>query len=433
MRAGEETFLGSDWAVLCDRLERLLKRRSRRKHPAFSLLSLGIRDADHYYTALGEARWRRLLRQVGQCIQGSLRASDYVATLVTDSEFSPVMHGGRFFMLLEQPGGLLDVCNVAQRVRSAVGEASFTIDDQVFKFQPVIGIALPDASVVSGRQLIERAMQAEMLARKEKDEETVRLFDPEMQREAMRRIRLEAEIRKALQSDEFTVFFQPIVELASEEVVGCEGLVRWKHGQKGMVSPAEFIPLAEESGLIADIDRQVFGKTCKILSHWRQRRDFFVSLNVSVKEFGDRWSSMVVESFRSRDIRPENVHFELTESLFLGDTEQAIRFMKQVVAEGGSFAIDDFGTGFSCLSYLRRLPVKYLKIDKSFIDDLATDRRACELVDGVIQMGHRLGMEIVAEGVENVEQVELLKHLGCDCAQGFYYGRPAPVEECHWL
>jgi EAL domain-containing protein (putative c-di-GMP-specific phosphodiesterase class I) len=265
---------------------------------------------------------------------------------------------------------------------------------------------------------------------------TLRFFDPQMQAVVTARAALEADLRVALAQDEFLLHYQPQMRQADEHtgrVAGVEALLRWKHPRRGMVPPSDFIPLAEETGLILPLGRWVLHHACKLLADWQAdplRRDLTMAVNVSSSQF--RSPSFVEDVARVLAITGApsgQLKLELTESVLVEDMEATIATMTALRAYGVGFSLDDFGTGYSSLSYLKRMPLDQLKIDQSFVRDLLTDPNDAAIVDTIIGLSRSLGLEVIAEGVETAEQRDLLAHAGCELYQGYFFSKALPADE----
>jgi EAL domain-containing protein (putative c-di-GMP-specific phosphodiesterase class I) len=243
---------------------------------------------------------------------------------------------------------------------------------------------------------------------------------------------LEFDLRHALEEQQFRLYFQKQAG-ADGRVSGAEVLLRWQHPQRGLVSPLDFIPLAEETGLIVPIGRWVLEESCRRLRAWEGKektRRLVLSVNISARELQqDDFVDNVKEILLQTGIDPAMLSLEITESVLLDNMEEFIGKMQQLQGMGIAFALDDFGTGYSSLSYLKRLPIKRLKIDKSFVKDLGVDKNDEAIAQTIIQMGKTLGMDVVAEGVETTEQAEMLMQFGCHSYQGYLFGKPVTVEE----
>jgi EAL domain-containing protein (putative c-di-GMP-specific phosphodiesterase class I) len=255
------------------------------------------------------------------------------------------------------------------------------------------------------------------------------VFDQAMHTSVVSRLKLETDLRRALERDEFWVAYQPIVDMATERVHGFEALVRWDHPERGTVPPSEFIPAAEETGLIIPLDLWVIRDACRQLRDWhsrfREAMPPLLSVNLSCKQFAqanliDRLDEIIAET----GVDPSLLKLEITESVIMGQPETAAQKLVQIKKRGINVSMDDFGTGYSSLSYLHQFPFNVLKIDRSFVGRMGVSGGNCEIVSTIISLAHNLGMKVVAEGVETAEQAARLRELGCEYAQGFYFARP---------
>jgi EAL domain-containing protein (putative c-di-GMP-specific phosphodiesterase class I) len=254
------------------------------------------------------------------------------------------------------------------------------------------------------------------------------VFDTSMHERAMAALRLENELRRALERGELRVHYQPIVEISSGKTLGVEALVRWEHRERGIVPPSEFIPLAEETGMVVPLGRWVLEQACRALSALPEAVQLSVNLSgrqLLQPDFPEQLSQLL----RDQNIEPSRLRLELTESMLIGNGAAAQQALSHLRSTGVRLCIDDFGTGYSSLSYLHELPIDALKIDRSFIGAIGQDERKHKIVQSIVLLGKGLGIEVVAEGVETAQQAEELRKLGCERAQGYYYSRPLPLEQ----
>ena len=320
---------------------------------------------------------------------------------------------------------------IAERVSAALSEA-IVLGGEPIKVSACIGITInrdgppaPDALIVEAETAMRRA--------KESGPGHHELFAEEMRARLSKRMEGEAALRRALENGEFRVVYQPKILLSTDRVVGVEALMRWEHPEKGVVPPLEFIPLAEETGLIVPIGAWVLQQACEEAQRWHaaapDRPPLIVSVNVSGRQFESGLPELVAGVLGSTGIDPSTVCLEVTESVVMENAEFAITTLRQLKALGVRISIDDFGTGFSSLAYLRRFPLDELKVDKSFVDGLGRDPEATAIVAAVMGMAHALDLTVVAEGVETEAQAAALRNLGCDEAQGYLYARPQSARD----
>ncbi|MFC7407594.1 EAL domain-containing protein [Hydrogenophaga atypica] len=373
---------------------------------------------------LGHDTGDQLLQQVGQRLQQVVREEDTVARL----------GGDEFVVLFEQLGTEADVAalyanNVGQKILSALNEP-YRLSGALHHNTPSIGLTLFRDHDERVEDILKRADLA-MYQSKSAGRNTVRFFDPNMQAVVMARSALERDLRQALAEEALALFYQPVVN-TERRVTGYEALVRWKHPQRGMVSPAEFIPVAEQTGLILPIGGWVLRTACEQLAAWSHDPDkqgLTLAVNLSARQL--RHAEFVPEVLgllASTGAPPQRLKLELTESLLLHDIEETILKMQQLAERGICFALDDFGTGYSSLSYLKRLPLSQLKIDQSFVRDLLTDPNDAAIARTILQLAQSLDLDVVAEGVETEGQRQFLQLMGCKAFQGYLFGRPGPLE-----
>ena len=250
---------------------------------------------------------------------------------------------------------------------------------------------------------------------------------------AVENIKLSNDLKDALDNDWLDLFYQPIVELGSNQIKGFEALIRWNHPEKGFISPETFIPVAENSDLILDISRWVVLNACRMLQKIKSvhtEHPYFMSVNFSATDFSEsNFKSYIQYVLNETELKPEELHLEITERLLMTNPSRARSTLDECRAEGMKVSIDDFGTGYSSLSYLHYFPIDILKIDRSFIKNMTNDNASMELVRSIISLGHNMGMKIIAEGIEEEEQAQMLRGIGCDQAQGFMYAKPMRAED----
>ncbi len=392
---------------------------ARRSGERVAILFMDLDRFKEINDSLGHEAGDRLLRQVGERLHACVRPSDTVARL----------GGDEFGLLLTQLTDPRDAGVVAEKILRAFSRP-FRIDMHEVFSSPSIGIAVFPADGTSCEALLKNADAAMYQAKDERG--TYRYFTPELNALAVRRLELEGAIRRGLERREFRLHYQPQVDLETGVVVGVEALIRWHHPQRGLVPPAEFIPLAEETGLIVSLGQFVLSQACQDACRWNVRDSQAprVAVNVSARQFrhGDILRS-VGSALGASGLDPSRLELELTESVLMKDVERAVTSLRELKAPGVGLAIDDFGTGYSSLSYLKRFAIDALKIDRSFVRDIAESPDAAAIVTAIIAMARRLRLRVIAEGVENEGQRRFLLENGCKVGQGYYFAAPMPQEE----
>jgi diguanylate cyclase (GGDEF)-like protein/PAS domain S-box-containing protein len=398
--------------------------KSQRDHTRIAILFI---DLDHFKEVndtLGHHQGDILLVDAAGRISACVRKSDTVARLGGDeftvilSELDPAEHGER-------------VERIAQDIIDSL-RAPFALGQEQAFVSASIGITLYPDDALDIDDLLKHADQA-MYAAKGAGRNRFSYFTPTLQVAALNRMRLTNDLRGALKGEQFELYFQPIVHLASGAIHKAEALIRWNHPQRGVVSPLEFIPLAEASGLILDIGNWVFHESARWVQRWRREHhpEFQVSVNQSPLEFqreGDSYQRWL-RHLQSLDLPGQSLVVEITEGLLLDANSAVSNKLLQLRDAGIQVALDDFGTGYSSLSYLKKFDIDYLKIDRSFTRNLAPDSSDMALSDAIIVMAHKLGLKVIAEGVETPEQRDLLAATGCDYGQGYLFAKPMPAAQ----
>lgn len=395
----------------------------RKVHRDGGMLAIFLIDLDHFKEindTLGHQIGDMLLLEAAQRIVSCVREADTVARL----------GGDEFTVILTQPHDTVHIENIAQHIISRLVEP-YRLGGETVYASASLGITIYPADAPDGDQLLKHADQA-MYAAKNAGRNRFSYFTNDLQETAQSRLRLLNDLRGALAANQFLLYFQPIVELSTGRVVKAEALLRWKHPVRGLVNPMEFIPLAEEAGLIGEIGDWVFRESLRMASRWAGLiPEFQVSVNGSAAQFQNDAGSVDswLDYLRELGLSGRNIAIEITESLLLDAGSVITDRLHRLRETGIQLAIDDFGTGYSALSYLKKFDIDYLKIDRTFVRDLATEPSDMALSEAIIVMAHKLGLKVTAEGVETAAQRNLLVEAGCDYAQGYLFSRPVPAEE----
>ncbi len=401
-----------------EQLERELER-AKRGEP-LAVLYIDIDEFKSVNDSLGHPAGDELLKAVASRLRSCVRETDFVARLGGD-EFAIVQTG------VKQPS---DVLELVKRFYEAIREPYECLGHQV-RTDASIGIAMAPDDGTSLDQLLKSADLA-MYGAKADGRRTYRFFEPDMDARVKARRTLELDMREAIADQAFELRYQPVVDLASNEIVGCEALLRWNHPVRGMISPAEFIPIAEETGLICEIGDWVLATACAEATHWPPA--IKLAVNVSPVQFRSHaFSLKVANALAATGLSAGRLELEITEAVLIRDDEAALSMLQHLRAIGVRIALDDFGTGYSSLSYLRRFPFDKIKIDRSFINDLADAEGSSSIVQAVINIAKSRNMTTTAEGVETEQQKEMLTGLGCTEMQGFLFSQARPVAEIRMM
>ena len=363
----------------------------------------------------------RLLVAVGQRLVACLRPGDTVARF----------GGDEFGILLEEVASADEAHRIADRIGAEL-RAPFSMGDREWFISASLGISLSRPGRATPEEMLREAEIA-MVKAKADPSNRYALFEPSMSHQTIERIDLENDLRRGIERGELRLHYQPLVDLATDRIVGFEALVRWEHPVRGLIPPLSFIPLAEETGLILPVGRWVLERACRQARAWHDARPggppLFMSVNLSARQFAQpELVDEVREILAETGLDPAALEIEITESVLMDQTEAGIRTLRQLRDLGVRLVLDDFGTGYSSLSYLKHLPLDTIKIDRSFVAGLdgETDR---SIVDAVIALAHGLRIGVVAEGIETEAQFEVLRAMGCDVGQGYLFARPLPAAE----
>jgi diguanylate cyclase (GGDEF)-like protein/PAS domain S-box-containing protein len=388
--------------------------------------ALLLLDLDHFKIindSLGHNVGDQLLKLVGERLKGLFGSGVTLARL----------GGDEFAVLVESCPQVIQAAALAQRMLDAMKQPFIFDGNQLF-ISASIGISLFPSDALSAEQLLRNADSA-LFKAKSAGREGYALYTEELTAHAQNRVEIASEMRRAIEQQELRVYYQPVHDLQDSRLVGVEALVRWQHPERGLVPPSEFIPIAERTGLIADIDAWVMDQACRQMCRWLAEGAplSFIAVNVSSRLFARReLYDQVAQVLHDTGLDPAFLELEVTESAVMGDPEMALEQLHRLRELGLRLAIDDFGTGYSSLLRLKRLPVQKLKIDQGFVAGLPWDEDDAAIVRVVIALAKSMGMQVHAEGIEQVEQAQFLLDHACDLGQGYWFGKPMPADEIDW-
>jgi len=429
--------------LFLERLRHVLTLSQRHTSYKFAVLFIDLDEFKVFNDSLGHAAGDVLLIQIARRLGVSIRGADTIArsglprdTSTSASEESIARLGGdEFTILLEDIGDCGDAIRVAERIQERLS-IPFVVEGQEVVTSASIGIAFCATSYTNSEDLL-RDAEIAMYRAKRDGKARCQVFDNAMHTLAVKRLRLETELRRALELDEFRVHYQPIVSLQSGKITGFETLSRWQRPGR-LLSPAHFIQIAEETGIIIPMNRLLLREACLQLRVWQSQfpsdPPLTISVNVTPKEFAQPDLAAQIKTILVEvGIDPGTIHLEITENIAMADPERSSLVLSELQALGVHLSIDDFGTGYSSLSRLQGLPVDTLKIDRTFISKIDTDSETREIVRIIIMLAHNLGLAVVAEGAETAEQVSLLRQLKCELVQGYFFARPGDHTAAHAL
>jgi diguanylate cyclase (GGDEF)-like protein len=405
--------------LFMDRLGREIAHAERDGH-LFAVLLLDLDRFKQINDSLGHGAGDQLLEEVARRLSGAVREVDTVARI----------GGDEFLLLIADTRDQSELAAVAAKIGTALGEP-FRVGSAELHTSASIGISLYPADGATGDDLVLRADEAMYFA-KQSGRNSYQFFNRTMSVFSQDRLDLENDLRRALPMNQFEVHYQPKSDVASGRVNSVEALLRWRHPMRGLVSPAEFIPLAEENGLILSIGEWVLREACRQARRWQRMGLPFLRVAVNVSPVQFRQSNFlqaVRTALLDFDLEPQYLEIELTETTVMDNAESSVQILEELSRMGVVVSIDDFGTGYSSMSYLRRFPIDKLKIDRSFISDLTTNSADSSIVQAIISLAHSLRLKVVAEGVETAEQLERLREMGCDQYQGFFRSAAVPAAE----
>jgi diguanylate cyclase (GGDEF)-like protein len=408
--------------MLIERLQACIRQNLEFRHVPYAVLFLDIDKFSEINDSVGHIVGDEILASFSQRLASAVEPKTFIARF-----------GGDEFVILiaghSDPAVIMDLA----RHLKGVLEQPVILRGRSFVLGASIGIVHGSELYQEANQLLSDADLAMYQAKKDGGG-CAQVFDAAMRRQLVRKYELVQDLRQALEQGELIPYYQPIIDLRQDRCIGFEALARWRHPVRGLVSPCEFIPLAEDAGLLPSLTRQILHQACHQLAAWTVRFPEALPLKMNINIGAqDLASSSLLEDFdqalRSADLEASSVTVEVTESGFIENFSAATSVAEQLRSRGLQIAIDDFGTGYSSLAYLRRLPVSIVKIDRSFVSQMHLDDRSYSIVDSIVALGKRMGFQIVAEGLETSEHLKFLRLLGCDFGQGYLFSRPLPAEE----
>jgi diguanylate cyclase (GGDEF)-like protein/PAS domain S-box-containing protein len=420
--------------LLLDRLGRALATSRRHADFKFAVLFIDIDGFKVFNDSLGHIAGDALLIQIAQRLTTCLRRVDTVARQLHDDSEETILSdntlarpgGDEFAVLAEDLRSPSDAVRVAERIQERL-KVPFNVDGQEIVLTASIGIAFSNAPTAEAQDVL-RDAEIAMYRAKHTGRARCEVFDNAMHTGALKRLQLETDMRRAIDQGEFQVYYQPIVSLQDTRIVGFEALTRW-HSPRGLVMPNDFIPVADETGIILSINRQLLPEACKQLLSWQRlfpsNPPLSLSVNISPKQFAQAdLAAQIGQLLEQSGMNPGCVDLEITETIAMADAEKSAGMLSGLKALGVGLDIDDFGTGYSSLSRLQSFRVDTLKIDRIFVSRMDTDHETLEIVRVIIMLAHSLGLKVVAEGVETQAQLDLLRDLGCERAQGYLFSKP---------
>lgn len=393
--------------------------RAKRNQSQIAILFIDLDRFKHINDTLGHDMGDSLLVEVSKRLTGCVRKEDTIARL----------GGDEFVVVLEELNDMNAAALVANKIIDVLS-APCEIEQQQLYITPSIGITIYPNDNLDTNELLKNADTAMYLA-KETGRNRYQFYTDDMNKESKNRLEIETKLRSALENDEFELHFQPKFDIKTEDMTGVEALIRWNHPELGMVPPLDFIPLAEETGLIIPIGEWVIKKSCEYLQQWKTQgfEPFRVAVNLSPTQFNNNEIvDFILDTLIEYNIKPKEFEVEITEGLLMEDTETTINLLNKLKAWGLHISIDDFGTGYCSLGYLKKFPIDTLKIDRSFVKDIMTEPDDAAIAEAIIGLGHSLNLSVTAEGVEDEDQLKFLRQHGCHEGQGYFYSKPLDAD-----
>lgn len=408
--------------LFIEELESSLKKAHINNNFSFTVLILDLDQFKLINHSYGHLMGDNLLIQIAERLKQYLHAQDILARL----------GGDEFGIILNHLGNLEHTLEIVDLIKQSFARP-FQLNDYEVYSSASIGITISDTKYQKVGDIL-RDADAALNQAKTKDKASYTIFRQEMYLEAVNRLQLDNDLRRAIERKEFELRYQPIVELNTKKITGFEALIRWEHPEKGWISPNNFIPVAEETGLIIPLSNWILNQGCQQLCKWQKLsnnyQDLIISINLSVKQFSqNNLVEKIMDTVQNLGMNHHCLKLEITESCLVKNTEEICLILNQLKALGMKLSMDDFGTGYSSLSYLHRFPFDTLKIDRSFIKDMTQSTDKLRLTQTIIHLANDFGMEVIAEGIETEKQWKKLQQLGCPYGQGYYFAKPLTAQE----
>lgn len=401
-----------------DRLEHAMHKAHRNKH-LVAILFLDLDRFKNINDGLGHDVGDGMLKEVSKRLQQAMREDDTVARL----------GGDEFVIILEELTDPGSAAGVAAKCLTTLSRRMVINGIEIFPTVS-IGISLfpEDSTSVDG---LMKCADTAMYRAKDAGRNSFQFYTRDMNDQTIKLLLLEGSLRHAISENQLCLYYQPKIDLENNRLIGMEALIRWNHPEKGLISPADFIPLAEDTGMIIPIGEWVIQEACRQIKAWQMRGfdQLHVAVNISARHFNPMILETITRTLAENDLEPRFLELEITESVLMNNADSAVQILMQLREMGISLAIDDFGTGYSSLSYLKRFPIASLKIDRSFVMDMTEDSNDAAIVSSIVALAKNMDLQVTAEGIETSRQLEVIKRLGCDYGQGYLLGRPAPAEE----
>lgn len=396
----------------------------------FAVVLIDLDNFNQLNESLGHNAGDHCLQDISDRLKNCLRSSDILARLTSKHNPMARMGGDEFIILLQNTNDIFQIGQACQRLLYEFNRPVYIDKQEVFISASIGAAVFPEDGTAPG--ILLKNTETALYDAKKKGRHIFSFYSESMNQASMNLFEMGNHLRKAIANEQFRLYFQPKIRLSEKKIMGAEALIRWEIEKGKFIPPSEFIPIAEKNGMIVPIGEWVLKTACKACRALYQtaHTDMHIAVNVSALQLDQRnLAERVVGILERQNVSPQNIEFEITETLIMSNPDKAIENLKQLKKIGVTIALDDFGTGYSSLAYLQKLPIDYVKIDISFIRHILVSPNDKVMVKTIIDMAHNLGLHVIAEGVEEEAQIRLLEKLGCDIVQGFFFGRPMPEQD----